>query len=325
MVWLFNLKYHTGINMNKKIIPNKLNKGDIIGIISPSSILQNEDDLNILTKSINTFEQLGFNVQKGKYAFANETGYGTTAKHKAYDINEMFKNPNIKAIFTTTGGENSLSTFEYLDYELIKNNPKIICGFSDTTSILNEISEKTGLVTYLGPSMKSISSGETDYRLKSVMDRLVNGRTNLFYDEDIKEIKIIREGKAKGQLVGGNLTLTTDLISGKYKINFKNKILLMEDLAFEAIPEKVSHDLYKMKQEGIFDQISGIWIGNYDGEIPLEKILLDTIDDIEFNKPIIKSENFGHGEKKIVIPIGQEAEIDTNNYIPITLKGACKN
>lgn len=322
MVWLFNLKYHTGINMNKKIIPNKLNKGDIIGIISPSSILQNEDDLNILTKSINTFEQLGFNVQKGKYAFANETGYGTTAKHKAYDINEMFKNPNIKAIFTTTGGENSLSTFEYLDYELIKNNPKIICGFSDTTSILNEISEKTGLVTYLGPSMKSISSGETDYRLKSVMDRLVNGRTNLFYDEDIKEIKIIREGKAKGQLVGGNLTLTTDLISGKYKINFKNKILLMEDLAFEAIPEKVSHDLYKMKQEGIFDQISGIWIGNYDGEIPLEKILLDTIDDIEFNKPIIKSENFGHGEKKIVIPIGQEAEIDTNNYIPITLKGA---
>ncbi len=308
--------------MNKKNIPNKLNKGDIIGIISPSSILQNEDDLNILTKSINTFEQLGFNVQKGKYAFANETGYGTSAKHKAYDINEMFKNPNIKAIFTTTGGENSLSTFEYLDYELIKNNPKIICGFSDTTSILNEISEKTGLVTYLGPSMKSISSGETDYRLKSVMDRLVNGRTNLFYDEDIKEIKIIREGKAKGQLVGGNLTLTTDLISGKYKINFKNKILLMEDLAFEAIPEKVSHDLYKMKQEGIFDQISGIWIGNYDGEIPLEKILLDTIDDIEFNKPIIKSENFGHGEKKIVIPIGQEAEIDTNNYIPITLKGA---
>jgi len=311
--------------MNKKIIPNKLNKGDIIGIISPSSILQNEDDLNILTKSINTFEQLGFNVQKGKYAFANETGYGTSAKHKAYDINEMFKNPNIKAIFTTTGGENSLSTFEYLDYELIKNNPKIICGFSDTTSILNEISEKTGLVTYLGPSMKSISSGETDYRLKSVMDRLVNGRTNLFYDEDIKEIKIIREGKAKGQLVGGNLTLTTDLISGKYKIDFENKILLMEDLAFEAIPEKVSHDLYKMKQEGIFDQISGIWIGNYDGEISLEKILLDTIDDIEFNKPIIKSENFGHGEKKIVIPIGQEAEIDTNNYVPITLKGAWKN
>lgn len=299
------------INIKKQA--ELLKRGDTIGIISPSSILQSEEDLAILTKSIKTMEKLGFKVVKGRYAFSNETGYGTTAKHKADDINEMFANKEVKAIFTTTGGENSLSTFEYLDYDLIRENPKILCGFSDTTSILNEITEKTGLITYLGPSMKSICSGETDYRLKSVVDRFINGKTNLFYDEDIDEIKIIHEGKATGKLIGGNLTLTTDLTSGKYKVDFNDKILLMEDLADEAIPQKVSHDLYRMKQENIFNQISGIWIGNYENEIPIEKILLDTIDDIEFNKPIIKSENFGHGEKKIVIPIGQEAVIDTNN------------
>lgn len=299
------------INIKKQA--ELLKRGDTIGIISPSSILQSEEDLAILTKSIKTMEKLGFKVVKGRYAFSNETGYGTTAKHKADDINEMFANKEVKAIFTTTGGENSLSTFEYLDYDLIRENPKILCGFSDTTSILNEINEKTGLITYLGPSMKSICSGETDYRLKSVVDRFINGKTNLFYDEDIDEIKIIHEGKATGKLIGGNLTLTTDLTSGKYKVDFNDKILLMEDLADEAIPQKVSHDLYRMKQENIFNQISGIWIGNYENEIPIEKILLDTIDDIEFNKPIIKSENFGHGEKKIVIPIGQEAVIDTNN------------
>lgn len=299
------------INIKKQA--ELLKRGDTIGIISPSSILQSEEDLAILTKSIKTMEKLGFKVVKGRYAFSNETGYGTTAKHKADDINEMFANKEVKAIFTTTGGENSLSTFEYLDYDLIRENPKILCGFSDTTSILNEITEKTGLITYLGPSMKSICSGETDYRLKSVVDRFINGKTNLFYDEDIDEIKIIHEGKATGKLIGGNLTLTTDLTSGKYKVDFNDKILLMEDLAYEAIPQKVSHDLYRMKQENIFNQISGIWIGNYENEIPIEKILLDTIDDIEFNKPIIKSENFGHGEKKIVIPIGQEAVIDTNN------------
>lgn len=305
----------------ESIIPQNLKSGDTIGLISPSSIIQNEDDLKVLTKSIKTMENFGFKVRKGKYTFSNETGYGATAKHKAEDINEMFANNEIKAIFTTTGGENSLSTFEYLDYELIKNNPKIICGFSDATSILNEINEKTGLITFMGPSMKSICSGDTDYRLKSVIDHFVKGKTNLFYDEDIDEIKIIREGKAKGKFVGGNLTLTTDLISGKYKIKFQNKILLMEDLAFEAIPEKISHDLYKMKQEGIFEEISGIWIGNYEGEVPIEKILLDTIDDIEFNKPIIKSENFGHAEKKMVIPIGKEAIIDTKNKtFPIKLQ-----
>lgn len=77
-----------------------------------------------------------------------------------------------------------------------------------------------------------------------------------------------------------------------------------------------------MKQEGIFEKVNGIWIGNYDNEISLEKILLDTISDIEFDKPIIKSENFGHGEKKIVIPIGCEIEINTNEKVPfVRLKG----
>ena len=293
------------------MIANRLKKGDKIGIISSSSILKDKDDLNILNKSITKMNELGFGVVKGKYAFKDETGYGTTAKHKADDINEMFANNEIKAIFSTTGGENSISTFDYIDWDIIKNNPKIICGFSDTTSLLNEINAKTGLITFQGPSFKSISSGETDYRLRAVMDRFVNMKYNLFYEEDLKEIKIINKGKAKGKLVGGNLTLTTDLISGKYKINFENKILMLEDLAYESIPQKISHDLYKMKQEGIFEKISGIWIGNYEGTIPIERILLDTINDIEFNKPIIKSENFGHGEKKIVTPIGAAVEIDT--------------
>ena len=89
-----------------------------------------------------------------------------------------FSDPKTSSLDRETLDE-SLSTFEYLDYDLIRENPKILCGFSDTTSILNEITEKTGLITYLGPSMKSICSGETDYRLKSVVDRFINGKTTL--------------------------------------------------------------------------------------------------------------------------------------------------
>ena len=295
------------------MLANRLKTGDTIGIISPSHILDEKEDLEMVDKAIKMMQNEGFKIKKGKYAFINETGYGTTAQHKAEDINNMFADKEIKAIFSITGGNNCLSTFDYINWEIIKENPKIFCGFSDTTSLVNEINEKTGLITFHGPSFKSIASGETDYRFKAVIDRFVNGKNNLFYDEDIEEIKVIREGKAKGKLVGGNLSLTTDLISGNYKIDFKNKILLLEDLAWESPAEKVSHDLYRLKQNGIFDQISGIWVGNYEGEIPLEKILLDTIDDIEFDKPIIKSENFGHAEKKIAIPIGLKAKIDTNN------------
>lgn len=307
------------------MLANRLKKGDKIGLISPSSILKEKEDLEVLEKSVQTMESMGFKVEKGKYAFSNETGYGATAKHKAEDINEMFANPEVKAIFSTTGGENSISTFDYIDFENIKKNPKIICGFSDTTSILNEINFQTGLVTFQGPSFKSISSGETNYRLKSVVDRFIKNKNNLFYEEDKNEIKVIREGQAEGELVGGNSTLTTDLISGKYKINFKNKILMLEDLAYESMPAKVSHDFYKMKQEGIFEEISGIWLGNYESEIPIEQILLDTIEDINFNKPIIKSENFGHSEKKIVTPIGCKAKINTSQFPYITLQESFLN
>lgn len=298
------------------MIAKKLRIGDTIGIISPSAVLTDKEDLITLTKAVAIMEEKGFKIVKGKYAFSNELGYGASAIHKAEDLNEMFKNKDVKAIFAITGGENSISTLDYIDFESIKNNPKIICGFSDTTSILNVINEKTGLITFSGPSFKSIASGETNYRIKAVIDRFLNNEKNLAYENDLDEFRIIRRGIAEGKLIGGNLSLTTDLISGKYKINFKNKILCIEELAFESNPEKVSHDLYKMKQEGVFELISGIWIGNYEGNIELEQILLDTISDIKFEKPIIKSQNFGHAEKKIVIPIGAKAQINTNDKKP---------
>lgn len=298
------------------MIAKRLEKGDKIAIVSPSAILTDEEDLEVLSKTVEMMENEGFEIFKGRYAFSDDTGYGSLPVKKASDLNAAFANPEVKAIFSITGGENCLTTFDYLDWEVIKNNPKIFCGFSDTTSLLNEINEKTGLVTFHGPSFKSIASGETDYRFKAVVDRFIKGLDNLAYEEDLQEFKVIREGKAVGKTVGGNLSLTTDLIAGKYKIDFKDKILLLEDLAWESCPAKISHDLYKMKYEGIFDQISGIWIGNYDNEIHFEDILLEVISDIDFNKPIIKSENFGHAEKKIVIPIGCEVEIDTSKGAP---------
>ena len=298
------------------MLAKKLHPGDTIEIISPSAILKEKEDLEELEKAIKMMENLGLKVQKGKYAFLDETGYGTKAIHKAEDINNAFSNKAVKAIFAITGGENCTSTFEYLDWQIIKENPKILCGFSDTTALLNEINEKTGLITFMGPSFKSIGSGKTDYRFNAVINRFVEGKNNLAEKEDLNEFKIIREGVAKGKTVGGNLSLTTNLASGKYKINFKDKILLLEEFAYESNAQNVSNNLYRLKHEKVFDEINGIWIGNYDGDIDIEKILLDVIEDIKFEKPIIKSNNFGHCEKKIVIPIGTEVMIDTKRQSP---------
>ena len=131
---------------------------------------------------------------------------------------------------------------------------------------------------------------------------------------------------AKGELIGGNLSLTRGLVEGKYKIDFKDKILFLEELGFETGPAMASNYLYYMKQNGVFDKIKGLWIGNYTHEsgISLEKIVFDTIGS-NYNFPIIKSDNFGHIENKIVIPIGTKAKIDTSAKEKITLLEECVN
>lgn len=105
---------------------------------------------------------------------------------------------------------------------------------------------------------------------------------------------------------------------GNYCIDFTDKILFIEEFCLESPPELVSNYLYHMKQNGVFDKIKGIWVGNYDGSIALEKVLLDVLQD-KYDFPIIKSNNFGHTEKKAVIPIGGMARIDTSENQKIKL------
>lgn len=302
-------------------IPNKIKKGDTIGGIAPSSPIEDKD-IEQINKSIKLLEDYGFKVIFAKNAYENTLGYSATAKQRAEDINEMFADKDIKAIFCITGGFNSSSVFEYLDYDLISKNPKILCGFSDNTSITNMISQKSGIVTFNGPTLKSLTSWETDYAYNQVIKKFVQGKTHLL--EDDEECYTIRPGHAIGELCGGNLSLTTKLTSGKYSIDFKDKIIFLEELAYESSPEMVCENFYNMKQNGIFNQIKGLWLGNYEGEFPIEKILLDVIGD-EYDFPIIKSNNFGHIDKKMVIPIGVKAEINTEDKVKVKLLEKCVN
>ena len=305
------------------IIPKSLKIGDTIGVVAPSSPIVG-DNIEELDQAKEIIEKLGFKVKYSKNIFSNTNNYSATATEKADDINEMFADKEVKMIWCAKGGNNSNSTFEYIDYDNIKKNPKIVCGFSDITSLTNMITEKTGLVTFNGTNFKTVATDETDYSLKEILKRFVDGSLELGEKED--EYQTIQAGIAEGQLIGGNLNLTSGMVAGKYSINFKNKILFLEELGFETEPAMASNFLYYMKQNGVFEQIKGIWLGNYTHEsgIKLEDILLDTIGD-EFKGPIIKSENFGHIDKKTVIPIGTMARIDTNKEKKIELIENCIN
>ena len=305
------------------MIPTKLKKGDTIGVIAPSNYIE-KDDLEYINASIALMEASEFKVKFGKYVFEDTLGYGTSPEKKAAEINWAFKDDEVKAIMCVKGGEDSNTILDYIDYEIIKKHPKIICGFSDNTSILNAIHEKTGLVTYHGPTFKSLTSWETGYAYKQFIKTFVENTESLIMGEPEDEYTTIQAGQATGELVGGNLSLFTKLVCGKYAVNVQDKILFLEELGFEAAPEMVNSNIYYLKQNGIFDRIAGLWIGNYEhpSKVSIEKIIKNAIGD-EYKFPIIKSDNFGHIDKKIIIPIGTKAEINTNEKIKIKLVEKC--
>ena len=305
------------------MIPTKLKKGDTIGVIAPSNYIE-KDDLEYINASIALMEASEFKVKFGKYVFEDTLGYGTSPEKRAADINWAFKDDEVKAIMCVKGGEDSNTILDYIDYEIIKKHPKIICGFSDNTSILNAIHEKTGLVTYHGPTFKLLTSWETGYAYKQFIKTFVENTESLIMGEPEDEYTTIQAGQATGELVGGNLSLFTKLVCGKYAVNVQDKILFLEELGFEAAPEMVNSNIYYLKQNGIFDRIAGLWIGNYEhpSKVSIEKIIKNAIGD-EYKFPIIKSDNFGHIDKKIIIPIGTKAEINTNEKIKIKLVEKC--
>ena len=305
------------------MIPSKLKKGDTIGVIAPSNYIE-KDDLEYINASIALMEASGFKVKFGKYVFEDTLGYGTSPEKRATDINWAFKDDEVKAIMCVKGGEDSNTTLDYIDYEMIKKHPKIICGFSDNTSILNAIHEKTGLVTYHGPTFKSLTSWETGYAYKQFIKTFAENTESLIMGEPEERYTTIQAGQATGELVGGNLSLFTKLVCGKYAVNVQDKILFLEELGFEAAPEMVNSNIYYLKQNGVFDRIAGLWIGNYEhpSKIGLEKLIINAIG-YEYKFPIIKSDNFGHIDKKIIIPIGTKAEINTNEKIKIKLVEKC--
>lgn len=299
------------------MIPNKLKKGDTIAVIAPSDYVE-EDDKEYMKKTEKLFNSMGINIVYGKNIYSNTLGYGGTPIEKAEDLNCAFANKDVQAIMCAKGGENSNTIFEYIDYELIKKNPKIFCGFSDSTFLVNIIYEKTKLITYHASTFKAISSWDQPCVFEDITKKLMGEESKL--KKKHEEIKTIQEGHAEGILIGGNLNCLREMVCGKYSVDFQDKILFIEELGEESNPTFVSNFLYYMKQNEIFSKIKGLWIGSYEHEsgIKLEKIVQDVLQN-NYTFPIIKSDNFGHIDKKQLIPIGVRAKLDTNTEEKIIL------
>lgn len=309
------------------IKPKKLQKGDMVRIIAPACSLGiiSQENREIANKR---FEEMGLKITFGKYVEEMDDFASSSIGSRIEDLNEAFLDPEVKAIFAVIGGFNSNQLLKYIDWNLIKNNPKIFCGFSDITAMNNAIFTKTGLVNYSGPAYATFSEKlgfnyTLDYFKKCLFseDAFQVSPSEKWSDDEwyLDQEKrnfikndghlVINEGEAEGMILGGNLC-TFNLLQGtEYFPNLKDSVLFLED-DHESKAVNFDRDLQSIIHQPGFEGVKGIVIGRFQkaSEMTDEKLIQIIKSKKELDHtPIIANVDFGHTQSMITFPIGGRA------------------
>lgn len=295
------------------IKPNSLRIGDTIGIISPASPQRDETRL---FRGVEYLKDKGFNVKLGKNALKNYGGYlAGTDEERVSDIESMFADPEVKAIFCARGGYGTPRILKKLNYELIAAHPKIFVGFSDTTALQIAILKKTGLITYSG-AMPSVDMADGFHEWSEKMFwKVMLSDEPLGTLEQEQPTEPVLDGVAQGRLIGGNLSLLAALSGTPYAPEWDGCILLCEDIGEE--PYRIDRLLCQLENAGVFDAISGLAFGQFtDSSMRPTSVPQRSVEEIirEYAQiaavPTIMNVMYGHQRVKWTLPLGGNAKID---------------
>ena len=312
----------------------KLKIGDEIRVIAPSRNMKILSDETINT-AIKRLEELGFKVTFGKnvYNSINDVYGCASIEDRVKDLHEAFLDKNVKAILTVLGGFNVNQILDYIDYDIIKNNPKIICGFSDITALLNAIYAKTGMVTFSGPHFSSFGMLKgIEYTAENMQKMLFGDGKNQLHPSpewsddlwflDQNNRTFIRNegywklqgGNAEGTLIGGNLCTFNLLLGTQYRPAFtKNTVLFIEDTENSNIAE-FTRNFQAIIQQPDFANVKAVLIGRFQkkSEVTREQLefMINRFAPKLKGLPIIANLDFGHSTPLLTIPVGGTAKID---------------
>ena len=300
-----------------KIVPKRLKKGDIIGLVTPAGVITKEQ----LKSTIENVENLGFKAYYEPSILAKYGYLAGTDQERADELMHMFTNENVDAILCARGGYGAIRILDLLDFNQIKINPKVLLGYSDITAFLSAIYEKSGLVTFHGPV--GISSFN-NYTTQSFEDILVNPKKHHKYPYQREEDTIdnpefdfytITDGKAEGELIGGNMSVIVSMIGSKFEIDFENMIVYFEEIGEKTY--KVDRMLTQLLQATNLKKASGIVLGifkdcdvNDKPTFTLKEILTQLLKPL--NIPVVYGFPFGHVATKMTIPTGIIAKFNAN-------------
>ena len=292
------------LNKMEKLKPKALQKGDTIAIISPSGYVSYAEKFE---KAKEYFENKGFNVKIFPNAKNKKSYLAGTDEERLFDLEAAFLDPDVKMIMTSRGGCGAARILDKIDYKIIKNNPKIFCGYSDITAFHSAIYKKTGLVTFHAPFALADFGGENvdKYTEECFWETILNNKKTPV--KNAFEYTCIKEGKITGELTGGNLCVLTSILGSGFEPDFKNKILYIEDVNEPLY--KIDRMLSQLRLNGVFKKIKGLLVGKFSCEEEgFDKKVKNLLK--EYDIPMGYGFSATHETQKATLPLNISYEVD---------------
>jgi muramoyltetrapeptide carboxypeptidase len=282
--------------------PTKLKQGDKIGIIAPAGpVLQTE-----LQNGIQLIESFGHEVVLSSHLFDKQGYLAGEDNARLEDIHTMFTDDSVKAVFCARGGYGTLRILDRINYDILRENPKIFVGYSDITALLLAIHKETGVVTFHGPVIKELTQRRIG-NLESFLNLVSNDRLP---DLELAGGRILKPGKATGTLMGGNLSLICHLMGSPYMPSLKGAVLFIEETGEDLY--RVDRLLTHLRLSGILAESAGLIAGAFEGcgdRADIERLLSDMVSGLDI--PVLTGLPVGHGLLNITLPIGLPTTIDS--------------
>jgi len=294
--------------------PPRLRRGDLVGLANPASASFETMPVEVLRESL---ESLGLRVRLGAHFFERHGYFAGTDEQRAADLNALFADPEVRMV-VASGGWGSARLLPRLDYPSLAADPKVLLGYSDATALLLGVHTRTGLVTFHGPSPRNRFSADV-FRHMVVDGEAVRLENEREIPEDSlvqreNRIRTITPGRARGRILGGNLTIVTAITGSGYLPDWRGCILFLEDVREQIY--RVDRMLTELSLAGVLEQIRGFVFGQCTdcppgtgyGSLTLEEVLDEHI--ASLGVPAWQGAMIGHVEKQFTVPVGLEVEID---------------
>lgn len=308
----------------KTMLAPKLNQADEIRVIAPSRSLAIVRD-EIFNKALCFLKNQGFHVIFSKHSREIDDWNSSSIQSRIEDIHEAFFDNNVKAILTAIGGFNVNQILEHIDYDIIRQHPKILCGYSDITALLNAIYAKTGLITYHGAHFSTFGfEAEQEYTQRAFFDCVMKQDNILLKpSQTAKRYTVIQQGVCEGTVIGGNLC-TLNLLQGTQFMPLADDIVLFledDNIMGNYFVYEFDRNFQSLVHAYGIEKIKGVVFGRFDDSCNMNADVVRKIiaDKLPKDIPVVFGVDFGHVFPMITFPIGGKVRIETNNEPLITI------